>query len=185
MASQEADVSRFLTWIEETTSHVTIVSVLPPGHAGGGANIDTSSGKHEICKALKRASKFSRLRHRGVKDNKDDEHSEKKLDEYVKRLEKMTTGQLVMTAVAAKYVCNIFPNTFIVLNNECVDYWVWRAWNPDFEHDLCIGNLTLFTRADHCQEGSHINVGVVEATHDVFSMTYCELSWPITYDRKQ
>ena len=73
-----------------------------------------------------------------------------------------------MTAVAAKYVCNIFPNTFIVLNNECVDYWVWRAWNPDFEHDLCIGNLTLFTRADHCQEGSHINVGVVEATHDVF-----------------
>ena len=49
------------------------------------------------------------------------------MDEYVKRLEKMTTGQLVMTAVAAKYVCNIFPNTFIVLNNECVDYWVWRA----------------------------------------------------------
>ena len=88
VASHGADVSEFLKLIEKTTSHGTIVSVLPPGHAGGCASTNSSSGKRENCKALKCATKVSRLRHLGVMDlNKDDELSQTNQDDYVKHLQ--------------------------------------------------------------------------------------------------
>ena len=70
-------------------------------------------------------------------------------------------GQLIQTAVAEKFVLELFPNTFVIAQRWAVEEMAWQEWHPGFEMEARYGSLRLFAHRDRSQKVHSLCLGVV------------------------